>query len=1069
MRPLVLCGLYVLSYINALFSWTAAGEKIYPVIEELPVGTFVADVREQLPRNLSSKPDLKFGFLRGYDKKGFFQINDTSGHISTAMKLDRETLCADQHEPANCYFDIPVITLPLHQFQIIPIKVELLDINDNAPVFPQREIVLEISENQPVGAKFQIPPATDADGGKAAQIEYSLKSPSADIPFVIINSVNTETQDVYLQLSAPLDREVKDFYAFSVLAKDQGVPALVGSMDVVIQVTDANDHAPVFDDPSYEKRVPENVPRGTRILKVHASDADLGRNGEITYSIAPITSKLVRDIFDIDGETGEVRLKAELDREVKDVHKIWISARDRADSNPLDASVLATVIVDDLNDNPPLIDVSYFPPEASAAFISEDAPIGTFVALVRVKDADAGVNGRAVCSLQSDTFVLQQQSDDTYAIITSKMLDREKREDYLLELTARDQGKPSLESRTTLQILVGDVNDSPPVFDRSTYLIKVRESAKIGTEIVSLRVQDRDSSPDNQQVRYRLLEPSSLFSIDDKRGVISLQSTLDRETLGDMIQLAVEAFDPEKPAFRSQAAVVVEVLDENDNAPEWSTAVYEFDIHNDLRRGTVLGSVHASDSDFGNNAIITYYINSSEITINQTSGELVAARDIFVTEPRQIQLTLLAADGGEPRRTATAQVFITIANVSANQLATSQNILTTFFASDVGLPVIVALIVMGLALFVGAICFVVLYRNKSKENHSYNVRMETARVFQRGSKSQLALGEGSGLQSDTDSCHRRSVESSSCSAGGTGGVDDKAGYDWVFPNSQTPPVSSSTKSSRCSSASTNRNSLLNDYGKVVNGPIIYDVVNEETTSPPGKTIQTFQLANQLQKTLDQDVDNSGEEDDDGGFKRPSVIRASSFYQAARHPLTLSTARCASSINGTCSTPANFQRVNSLPRRVSLNKRGSLPPPPAESGYSSNSSFIIRANPIAYPTSPHREPVTSLSPMTRNYIDALQVGRIYALTPVPGGGAGAQPVYAASQSQPSSQDQDQISSPFSSSLNMSATSGKSTLSSSIGAGLEFDDFLPSPPIGLLPIPPTPPQFGVSQVVEYQSLC
>ena len=118
--------------------------------------------------------------------------------------------------------------------------MELLDINDNAPQFAQRELMLEISESQPVGTKFQIPSALDADqsGTKSSQIEYALKAGTGkDIPFVIINSdVNADTQaDVYLQLIAPLDRETRDFYAFSVLARDQGSPVLVGSIDVVIQ------------------------------------------------------------------------------------------------------------------------------------------------------------------------------------------------------------------------------------------------------------------------------------------------------------------------------------------------------------------------------------------------------------------------------------------------------------------------------------------------------------------------------------------------------------------------------------------------------------------------------------------------------------------------------------------------------------------------------------------------------------------------------------------------------------------------------------------------------------------
>ena len=115
----------VLIYGNVVNMVHAA--KVYPVVEEQSAGTFVADVREQLPKNLTHRQDLKFGFLRGYDKKGFFHINETNGKITTAINLDRETLCP--REEVNCYFDIPVITLPLHQFQIIPIRVELLDIN----------------------------------------------------------------------------------------------------------------------------------------------------------------------------------------------------------------------------------------------------------------------------------------------------------------------------------------------------------------------------------------------------------------------------------------------------------------------------------------------------------------------------------------------------------------------------------------------------------------------------------------------------------------------------------------------------------------------------------------------------------------------------------------------------------------------------------------------------------------------------------------------------------------------------------------------------------------------------
>ena len=153
-------------------------------------------------------------------------------------------------------------------------------------------------------------------------------------------------------------------------------------------------------------------------------------------------------------------------------------------------------------------------------------------------------------------------------------------------------GKPSLESRTTLQIRVGDVNDSPPVFDRTSYSLKVKENSPLGMEVLQLKVTDKDSLPENQGVLFQLVEPSALFNLDEKRGVLLLQAPLDRETQGDLIQFVVQAFDPENKALpRSHVPVMIELLDENDNAPEWTAAAYEFDITTDLKAGVVVGIV----------------------------------------------------------------------------------------------------------------------------------------------------------------------------------------------------------------------------------------------------------------------------------------------------------------------------------------------------------------------------------------------------------------------------------------------------------------------------------------------
>ena len=167
---------------------------------------------------------------------------------------------------------------------------------------------------------------------------------------------------------------------------------------------------------------------------------------------------------------------------------------------------------------------------------------------------------------------------------------------------------------------------------------------------------------------------------------------MDRETLGDNITVVVEAFDPNNAALpKSQVPVMIEIVDENDNSPTWSAGSFEFDISADVKAGVVVGSVEATDIDAGNNGLVTYSLNSSDFVINATSGDIVTAHDISVNDPKQIQVQITAKD--QAGRSSTAQLFISIANATSNQLTHSVggNFMDFVFHSTTGLSIIVAL------------------------------------------------------------------------------------------------------------------------------------------------------------------------------------------------------------------------------------------------------------------------------------------------------------------------------------------------------------------------------------------
>ncbi|NXN08681.1 PCDG2 protein, partial [Indicator maculatus] len=537
--------------------WEAAwGQLRYSVPEEMPKGSFVGDVAQDLGLQMATFSESGARVLEK-GRTQYFSLHGKTGHLVTAERIDREQLCESEQQ---CVLRCELIVE--EEMKVYGIEVEIRDINDNAPSFKDVELEERMSEMTAPGSRFSLDEAHDPDSGSNSALSYEL---SGDEHFSLaIQAGPGGDFRPELVLVKALDREETASYDLVLKASDGGEPSRTGTARIRVVVLDANDNAPVFSLAEYTVRVPEDVPVGSALVTVTASDADEGLYGDVKYSLKKITEKASK-IFDLDSETGEVTLVRSLDFEEGKFYELEVQARD---GGSLSNKAKITITVTDVNDNTPELIVS-----SALTEISEDAPSGTVVALLHVQDRDSGANGQVRCSLGAEVpFRLEKSFEDYYRVVTTRELDREEVSEYNLTVRAADGGSPSLWSSTVLAlrlcINVTDANDNAPVFVQNRYRASLREDAPPGSTVLNVSATDADAGT-NAHITYGFGKMSAKvlqkFLLDPESGIITLQEALDFEdTRG--YTLLVKARDG--GGLVAHCKVEVEVLDVNDNEPE---------------------------------------------------------------------------------------------------------------------------------------------------------------------------------------------------------------------------------------------------------------------------------------------------------------------------------------------------------------------------------------------------------------------------------------------------------------------------------------------------------------------
>jgi len=465
----------------------------YPIEEELPIGTVVADVKRD--SGLASKyphsqlSEFTFKFLK---PRKDFALNVTTGIITTSNRLDRDVICPSQ---PSCFIGTDVAVYSNKNVgHVIKVLFDVIDINDNAPRFPENHISEILSEGTLPGVLFPVRQAQDADSPEYGLDHYQL------IPGGPTFSLNvTRGEDGYfdlkLVLMQRLDRETKDFYQLKIIAYDKGNPPKSGTVMLHIEIQDVNDNLPVFANGTYEVEIGENFPPVQSLLSVHATDADLGDNGAVTYSFSPRTLALYGDKFSIGKYSGVISLLKALDFEEARVLPLEVEARNGG-FEPVTTHVVVTVR--DVNDNSPVIRIEtadglHSGSEGSpVVFVAEHCPVGTFVAHLSVTDADGGNNGQVRCSLHSPQFQLVSMYETEFKLLTAADLDREYVGLHHVVVICHDLGQSMRSTVMNITVVVDDVNDHVPALSQTFYNWSIVENNEVGALIGQVSASDPD-------------------------------------------------------------------------------------------------------------------------------------------------------------------------------------------------------------------------------------------------------------------------------------------------------------------------------------------------------------------------------------------------------------------------------------------------------------------------------------------------------------------------------------------------------------------------------------------------
>lgn len=548
-------------------------------------------------RDAGTNAEIRYEVVPGNRIGSEFHLEANTGEIILLKSLDRETRALYE-------FDVRAVDGG-NRASTATVVFIIDDVNEYPPEFTNSSFTIPISEDITTGVPFTSLIAVDPEN---TAVEYVLADESLNKIFrldrltgkISIRDLDLTSLCIFTEV---IDYERLNEYKVGIIAYDHGKPRLYSNKTLTVQITDVNEHTPLFDVSQLYILLSENAEIGSTVLEIQAYDLDVADHLQYTLvQQAPGTMTH----FQWDIENNALILSNPIDYVANHLLEVQLRVEDGEKHSDIEIFILVL----NENNHQPVIET-----QDSTLSISENTAVASNIFAVYATDVDNATNDAVVYSMSAgnidDVFYINPKTGVLYI---AQDLDYENQPGYTLTVIAMDTGEPAMFSEPLyITIEVINENDEEPIFVESEYSFSLVESNAEMAQVGCVSAQDRDKG-DFGVVVYSIVEEGEhpgFFSIDKHSGCISAIQTIDREKISEF-QLLVQAQDKDSPTKTDTVAVTVTISDINDNGPTFSQAFFHFYIYPDYNFSQPVGMITAFDSDSGVNASFSYEIVSPD-------------------------------------------------------------------------------------------------------------------------------------------------------------------------------------------------------------------------------------------------------------------------------------------------------------------------------------------------------------------------------------------------------------------------------------------------------------------------
>uniref|UniRef100_A0A158R4V8 CA domain-containing protein n=1 Tax=Syphacia muris TaxID=451379 RepID=A0A158R4V8_9BILA len=610
----------------------------FSLFENLPTGSVIGTIG-----NSNVIHSERIYSILSSDSNTILEIDRNTGVISTKAAIDYE-------EQPLIFLKIAALDVKSRLRKTVLVQLNVVDVNDNAPMFADPEIILTVRENAKYGTLI---------GGLCAIIRDSNT-----VTYSMINApsfIRLDSNAGLLTVAGEIDREQRSFYLFQVQTVDND--GFSGNCTVRLFIGDDNDNLPQFKQQVYHVKVPEDVPPGQVLVHFDVDDQD--SDSDFWYEIDVAGNEM--HLFEVSND-GNVIVANSLDREVTETHSLRVIAYDNRPPKKVHFTTCTVKVqVTDVNDNAP----KFITP--SKMFVNEETSVGEVVGAVKAVDADAGLNGVVQYRILPEThptglFIINPISGE---LKVNGRLDREKEAEYNFTIRAIDLGTPPLYSERNITVVLVDIDDNEPIF-QSIYKAKVQEDLPVGHEVLQITFEDFDEESNKISIfEIEDDEVSSIFNVQQSGLIITKQSLdAERKKLYQFNVTARQSLNSKKRFIPIQ----IEVTDINDEAPKFlfgNSALFTMYNEYSGEYPVKIGRLPAKDNDVAQNNTFAYTIISGDLklfNVNDRSGELYINYLPHIAKESFYDLNVQVTDLNSPQLDSEAVVTVNFKNAGCNTL-----------------------------------------------------------------------------------------------------------------------------------------------------------------------------------------------------------------------------------------------------------------------------------------------------------------------------------------------------------------------------------------------------------------